>query len=78
MRYKHDERPLPWRIDLISGQARQLTRESLRGKGGPIPGGAAFTIEVELDPNRELAASTLHCDLYGVVLGLLGMTLERS
>jgi hypothetical protein len=73
-----DDRPLPWRIDLSSGRARQLTRESLRGKGGPIPGGAAFTIEVDLDANRELATCTLHCDLYGVVLGLLGMTLERS
>ena len=44
-----DERPLPWRVDLSSGRVRQLTKESLRGKGGPIPGGAAFTIEVDLD-----------------------------
>jgi len=73
-----DEHPLPWRVDLSSGRARQLTRESLRGKGGRIPGGAAFTIEVDLDANRELAACTLHCDLYGIVVGLLAMTLERS
>lgn len=73
-----EEHPLPWRIDLASGRARHLTRESLRGKGGTIPGGAAFTVEVDLDPDRELAACTLHCELYGVVFGLLAMTLERS
>jgi len=73
-----DERRLPWRIDLSSGRVRQLTKEALRGKGGSIPGGAAFTVEVDLDANREPAACTLHCDLYGVVLGLLGMTLERD
>lgn len=73
-----DEHPLPWRVDLSSGRARRLTRESLRGKGGPIRGGAAFVLEVDLDADRELAACTLHCDLYGIVLGLLGMTLERS
>lgn len=73
-----DEQPLPWRIDLSSGRARRITRESLRGKGGPIPGGAGFIIEVDLDEDRELAACTLHCDLYGIVLALLGMTVERS
>ena len=73
-----DDRPLPWRIDLSTGRARQLTRESLRGKGGRISGGAAFTVEIDLDSTRELAACTLHCDLYGVVVGLLAMTLERS
>jgi hypothetical protein len=72
-----DTRPLPWRIDLSTGRARRPTRKSLRGKGGPIPGGAGFIIEVDLDADRELAACTLHCDLYGIVLGLLGMTLER-
>ena len=73
-----DNSPLPWRIDLSSGRPRQLTKELLRGRGGPIPGGAAFTVEVPLDPNRELAACTFHSELYGIVLGLLGMTLERS
>ena len=73
-----DDVPLPWRIDLSSGRARRLTRESLRGKGGPIAGGAAFTLELDLDVDRELAACIVHCELYGVVLGLLAMTLERS
>jgi Domain of unknown function (DUF4450) len=73
-----DQDPLPWRVDLSGGRPRQLTKESLRGKGAPIHGGAAFTIEVELDSSRELVGCTLHCDLYGIVLGLLGMTLQRS
>ena len=43
-----------------------------------IRGGAAFTVQLELDANRELADCTVQCALYGVVLGLLSMTLERS
>jgi hypothetical protein len=73
-----DDDPLPWRVDLSSGRARKLSKGSLRGKGGSIPGGAAFAIEVDLDEHRETTACTLHCELYGVVLGLLGMTLERE
>lgn len=73
-----NEDPLPWRVDLSTAKGRKLIRESLRGKGGPIRGGAAFTVEMDLDPDRELATCTLHCELYGVVLGLLAMTLERS
>ncbi len=77
-RVGEDEGPLPWRVDLSSGRARKLSGESLRGRGGRIPGGAAFAMDVDLDEHRELAACTLDCELYGVVMGLLGMTLERS
>lgn len=69
--------PLPWRVDLLTGNARQLEREQLRGKGGPIKGGSAFVVDVSLDADRELAAVRIKCNLYGVVLGLLGLTLGR-
>ena len=71
------QQPLPWRIDLLTGKARELVREELRGKGGPIRGGAAFVARIDLEPERELAAVELKCELYGIVLGLLGVTLGR-
>lgn len=69
---------LPWRVDLYTGQVRKLARDTLRGRGGQIRGGAAFTVEVDLDPHRELEKCEISCELYGVVLGLLAVTLERG
>jgi hypothetical protein len=71
------EPQLPWRVDLRTGKARSMVAKNLRGKGGPIPGGAAFVMHVQLEPHRNLAALELHCELYGIVLGLLAATLGR-
>lgn len=73
-----EDGPKTWRVDLNSGRGREISKDFLRGKGGMIRGGAAFTVQLELDANRELADCTVQCALYGVVLGLLSMTLERS
>jgi hypothetical protein len=71
------ERPLPLRVDLLTARPCPLLRSELRGKGGPIKGGAAFVVQIDLDANRELSAVELHCGLYGVVMGVLGITLVR-
>jgi len=73
-----EESPETWRVDLSSGRSRQVSRDLLRGKGGAIRGGAAFTVQLELEADRELADCALHCELYGVVLGVLALTLERA
>lgn len=71
------EKPLPLRVDLLTAQARQLIRSELRGKGGPIEGGSAFVVQIELDSQRELSELMIRCELYGVVAGLLGVSLGR-
>lgn len=69
---------LPWRVDLRTGRARKLSAAGLRGKAQRgIPGGAAYVLEIPLDNARELAEVTMHCELYGVVMGVAGMTLGR-
>jgi hypothetical protein len=69
------ETPLPVRVDLATGKIRRLNRSSYRG--GMIDGGSATVLRVELDPTRELVSLTLRCELYGVVMGVLGITLAR-
>lgn len=72
-------RSLPMRVDLRTGKPRTLTVENLRGKPQRgVPGGSAFVLDIPLDPERTLASLDLHCELYGVVLGLLGATLGRG
>ena len=71
------EKPLPLRVDLLTAQSRPLIRSQLRGNGGPIEGGSAFAVQLPLDPRKELSELALRCELYGVVAGLLGVTLGR-
>jgi hypothetical protein len=66
-----------WRVDLFSGQSRELY-PAKHSAGGGIKGGSAFVVSIEADPQRELQAIELHTRLYGVVLAWMGMTLERA
>lgn len=68
-----------WRVDLRSGKARRMNLATLRSQpGGPIPGGSAFIVSIDTDAQRELASIELHTCLYGIVLGWMGMTVERA
>lgn len=68
--------PLPVRIDLKTGRARQLA--DFKGKGGMIDGGAATVLSLPLDAARGLRSLRIESTLYGVVLALLAVTLERA
>lgn len=69
---------VPPRIDLKTGIARIPTRDSSRGKGRTIEGGAATVLDVPLDPTRELKSLTVRAIANEVVIGLMGVTLDRS
>jgi hypothetical protein len=68
---------LPVRIDLRTGNVRVLQRESFKGKGGKIPGGAATVLELPLDPQKELKSLTVRALANDVVIGLMAATLVR-
>lgn len=69
--------PLPIRVDLKSGQVRVLNAETFKGKGGPVPGGAATVLDLSLDPSKELRSLTVRALANEVVIGLMAATLAR-
>ncbi len=69
--------PLPPRIDLRTGKTRLLDSATYKGQGGAVPGGAATLLHLALYPHRTLASVQLECSLYGVIIGLLAVTLRR-
>lgn len=69
--------PLPFRVDLRSGKVRVLEGISFIGKGGSVPGGAASVLDVKLDPTKELDSITVRTVANEVLVGLMGVTLER-
>ncbi len=69
--------PLPPRVDLATGKVRVLERESFFGQGRTIPGGAATVLDLPLDPEKELESLTLRALANEVVIGLMGVVLER-
>lgn len=71
------ERPLPIRVDLQTGVVRELDRATLKAHGKPIEGGSANILRIEVDEHRDLSALELKCELFGVVLGLMAITLAR-
>ena len=68
---------LPIRVDLKTGSVRVLHRETFKGKGGKIPGGAATVLELPLDPKKELKSLTVRALANDVVIGLMAVTLVR-
>jgi hypothetical protein len=69
--------PLPPRIDLKTGRIRTLDENTFKGKGRPVPGGAATVLSVPLDPDRELESITVRTLANEVVIGLRSATLAR-
>ena len=70
--------PLPLRVDLKSGRVRVLEEKSFIGKGGSVPGGAATVLDLQLDPAKELKSLTVRAVANEVLVGLMGVTLERE
>lgn len=69
--------PLPTRVDLKTGAVRVLDRETFKGQGRTIPGGAATVLQLDLDPAKELQSLTLRTLANDVVIGLMAATLAR-
>ena len=69
--------PLPTRVDLRTGAVRVLERESFKGRGGIVPGGAATVLALDLDAGRDLQSLTVRALANEVVIGLMAATLER-
>jgi hypothetical protein len=72
-----DDAPLPIRVDLKTGQARVLEASTFKGKGRQVDGGAATVLQLPLDPAKELRSITVRTLANDVVIGLMGVTLER-
>ncbi|HVS52711.1 MAG TPA: DUF4450 domain-containing protein [Opitutaceae bacterium] len=72
-----DRAVLPTRVDLKTGRVRVLDRDTFKGKGGHVPGGAATVLSLDLDPTRELKSLTVRALANDVVIGLMAATLAR-
>ncbi len=70
--------PCPPRLDLKSGTFRMIETTAFRGKGGPVPGGAATVLDLPLDPRKELKSLTLKTTGNEVIIGLMSLTLART
>ena len=70
--------PIPPRIDLRTGQVRLLAPETFKGRGGPVPGGAAMALVLPLDPAKDLRSLTVRALANEVVIGLLAATLATD
>jgi hypothetical protein len=73
-----NDAPLPPRVDFRTGSMRMLEHASFKGKGRAVPGGAGTVLYLPLDSAKELASLRVECELYGVVVGLMGATLVRG
>ncbi len=73
-----NDAPLPPRVDLRTGQTRVLDPGSFHGKGRTVLGGAATILHLAVDRTKELASLQISVDLYGVVVGLMAVTLARA
>ena len=69
--------PLPPRVDLATCSHRILDAATFKGQGGKIPGGAATVLDLPLDTTKELKSLTVRTLANEVVIGLIGITLER-
>jgi hypothetical protein len=67
----------PVRVDLKTGAVRRLELEGFKGRGRVVDGGAANIVEMALDASKTLASVEVEVKLYGVVVGLMGVTLVR-
>ncbi len=72
-----DDAALPVRVDLKTGNLRVLKRETFKGTGRKIPGGAATVLELPLNPTKELKSLTVRALANDVVIGLMAATLVR-
>jgi hypothetical protein len=69
--------PVPPRVDLKTGAVRTLDAREIRGKGGPVAGGAATVLDLPLDPQKSLESLTVRTLANEVLVGLMSATLAR-
>lgn len=69
--------PIPPRVHLKSGQTVVSVWPDVRGKGGPVPGGAATVLDIPLVPDKPLASLTVRALANEVIIGLMAATLVR-
>ena len=67
--------PLPTRVNLKSGEIRELDAAASKGRGGTVPGGAATVLRLALQPGKELKSITVRALANEVVIGLMAATL---
>jgi hypothetical protein len=67
--------PLPARVNLKSGEIRELNAATFEGRGGAVPGGAATVLRLALQPGKELRSITVRALANEVVIGLMAATL---
>ena len=70
--------PIPPRVDLKTGRVRLLAPVTFKGRGGPVPGGAATALSLSLDPTKDLRSLTVRALANEVVIGLMAATLARE
>jgi hypothetical protein len=68
---------LPVRVDLKTARVRVLDPATFKGTGSAVEGGAATVLEVPLDSSRQLKSLTLRTLANDVVIGLMGVTLDK-
>ncbi len=69
--------PVPIRVNLKSGEIRVIDIAQFKGRGGPVPGGAATVLDLPLQSGKELKALTVRATANEVVIGLMSATLVR-
>ena len=68
---------LPVRMDLKTGNFRVLNMGEFKGRGRVVPSGAATVLDLRLDASKELKSLTVRALANEVVIGLMGLTLQR-
>jgi len=69
--------PIPMRVDLKTGEIRVLDIAAFKGRGGPVPGGAATVLDLPLESGQELKSLTVRALANEVVIGLMAAILFR-
>ena len=71
--------PRPYRLHLKSGLAHNLEKDlNITGVyGRPIDGGAGILLDMPLNPDKDLKRITLETVSNDVVIGLMGITLQK-
>jgi hypothetical protein len=69
--------PIPPRVNLRTGEIRLIEEQSFKGRGGNVSGGAATALDLPLDATKELKSLTVRTIANEVVIGVMGITLER-
>ena len=78
----YSPQPRPWRVRLANGKVSKHHAAEMNNPMSNSPiwieGGMATMLDLPLNPHKELASLTLETIANEVVIGLMGVTLERN